>query len=360
MYHSAFRYRIYPTVEQQQKLAVQFGHARFAYNWGLATRKAHYGEQGKGLDFYTLKKMLTQLKHTSGFEWLKACHSQVLQAKIEDLDAAYQNFFEGRAGYPRFKKARDEQKIRYPQGVKFKDNPLYLPKVDWLKAVFHRAMAGIPKRVTVTRTKSGQFFVSVLCVMEENPRQHGIGIVGVDLGLKHFVVLSRGEKVAHPQYLRKSEAQMKRLQRKLARKMKGSANGEKARLRLARNAERVAHQREDFLHKLSDRLARTYHTVRIENLNVAGMLRNHSLAKSISDSGWGIFGRMLAYKVAACERIDRFYPSSKTCSHCGYINDKLQLHHRFWTCPVCKSEHDRDINAAVNIAVAPTAGTAGR
>lgn len=360
MFETAFRYRLYPTVEQEQTLAVQFGHARFAYNWGLATRKAYYAEQGKGLDFYTLKRMLTQLKRMPSFEWLNKCHSQVLQAKIEDLDKAYRNFFAGKGGYPRFKKARDEQTIRYPQKVKFRDNRIYLPKLGWVKAVFHREIAGTVNSVTVTKTKSGLYFVSVQCTLEATPRLHGEGVVGVDLGLKHFAVLSTGEKVEHPQYLRQSEEQLRRLQRKLSRKVKGSANWEKARLRLARKAEQVANQRGDFLHKLSNRLATTYHTVRIENLNVAGMLRNHALAKSISDSGWRTFRRMLEYKAAACERIDRFYPSSKTCSRCGYVNQKLQLHHRFWTCPTCQTEHDRDINAAVNIAVAPTAGTAGR
>lgn len=360
MYETAFRYRIYPTSDQEQVLTIQFGHARFVYNWGLATRKAYYAEHGKGLGFYTLKRMLTQLKHTTGYEWLNQCHSQVLQAKIEDLDKAYSNFFAGKAGYPRFKKARDEQKIRYPQGFKFQDNRIYLPKVGWVKVVLHRETAGTLNSVTVTKTKSGQYFVSVQCTLAANPRSHGEGVVGVDLGLKHFAVLSTGEKVEHPQYLRQAEEQLQRLQRQLSRKVKGSANWEKARLRLARKAQQVTNQREDFLHKLSHRLAKSYHTVRIENLNVAGMLRNHTLAKSISDSGWRTFRAMLDYKAATCERIERFYPSSKTCSRCGYINDKLQLQDRFWTCPKCKAEHDRDINAAVNIAAAPTVGTAER
>lgn len=345
-----YKYRLYPNVEQQQALALQFGHARFVYNWGLATRKLHYREHGKGLGFYALKRLLTQLKRTSEFRWLYEADSQVLQAKLEDLDRAYVNFFEKRSGYPRFKSRKAEQSIRYPQRFKFDGNRIYLPKVGWVKAVFHRPLEGTPKNVTVSKTKSGNYFVSVQCEVEGVTRPHGEGVVGVDLGLKHFAVLSTGEKIDHPQYLRRSERRLKRLQRQLSRKAKGSANREKARLRLARRAERVANQRKDFLDKLSHRLTSAYHTVRLENLNVCGMLRNHTLAKSISDSGWGLFGRMVEYKAACCERVDRFYPSSKTCSRCGYVKKDLQLQHRFWTCPQCKTEHDRDINAAMNIA----------
>jgi putative transposase len=357
MIYRGFRYRIYPTPEQKQALALQFGHARFAYNWGLARRKAHHGT---GIPFRALREQMTQLKHTAGYEWLQAADSQVLQGKLEDLEEAYEKFFSGDAGYPRFKTRRDEQTIRYPQRFKFDGNRIYLPKVGWVHVVVHRPLQGAPKNVTVTKTKSGRYFVSVLCEMATDTRQHGVGVVGVDVGLKDFAVLSTGEKVVHPQYLRTSERQLQRLQRELSRKRKGSANWEKARLRLARKAEQVANQRADFQHKLSYRLARDYHTVRIENLNVAGMLRNRKLAKSISDSGWGLFATMLEYKAACCERIPRFYPSSKTCSQCGYVNHTLQLHQRSWTCPDCKAAHDRDINAALNIALAPTDGQAGR
>jgi putative transposase len=196
--------------------------------------------------------------------------------------------------------------------------------------------------------------------MKADQRPRGTGEIGVDVGLKHFAVLSSGQKIEHPQYLRQSEQRLKRHQRQLSRKQPGSANREKARLKLAREAERVANQRKDFLDKLSHKLAKRYHTVKIENLNVCGMLRNHKLAKSISDSGWGMFGRMLDYKAARCQRIDRFYPSSKTCSVCGYKHQELQLQHRFWTCPECKTEHDRDVNAAINIQAAPTVGVTGR
>lgn len=366
MNRRAFRFRLYPNAEQQQALTLQFGHARFAYNWSLATRKAHYAEHGKGLTYYDLKRRFTELKQTAAFAWLREADSQVLQAKVEDLDRTYTNFFAKRARYPRFKSRKRAQSIRYPQRFKFDGNRnrIYLPKVGWVKAVFHRPLAGTPKNVTVTKTKSGHYFVSIQCeqcegeaTSEATLRQHGEGVIGVDLGLKHFAVLNTGEKIHHPQYLRKSERRLKRLQRRLSRKVKGSANRGKARLLLAREAEHVANQRKDFLDKLSDRLATEYHTIRIENLNVCGMLKNHNLAKSISDSGWGMFGRMLVYKAARVEQVDRFYPSSKTCSTCGYVNQDLQLHHRFWTCPECGIEHDRDVNAAVNLATATVGAT---
>jgi putative transposase len=360
MHRRAFKYRLYPNIEQQHALAIQFGHARYAYNWGLATRSAYYKEHGKGLSFFELKRMLTELKHDPEHEWMKGADSQVLQAKIEDLDRAYTNFFEGRAKYPKFKTRKGTQSIRYPQRFKFEGNRIYLPKIGWVKTVFHRPMEGTPKNVTVLKTKSGKYFVSIQCEVEFSTRQYGGGEVGVDLGLTHFAILSDGRKIEHPQYLRKSERKLKRLQRRHSKKVRGSQNREKSRVKLARQYERIANQRKDFLDKLSCQLAREYHTIRIENLNVCGMLKNHKLAKSISDSGWGMFGRMLDYKAALVERIDRFYPSSKTCSVCGNIHKELQLHHRFWTCLKCGTEHDRDINAAVNIKAAPTAGVAGR
>jgi putative transposase len=356
----AFRYRLYPNPEQQRARAAQFGQARYAYNWGLATRKAHYKEHGKGLSCFELKRMLTELKRDPEHEWLRDADSQGLQAKIEDLDRACTNFFEGRAQYPKFKSRQQAQSIRYPQRFKFDGNRIYLPKVGWVKAVFHRPLEGTPTSVTVTKTKSGNSCVSILCEGMYSARPQGEEMVGIDLGLTHFAILSNREKVEHPQDLRKAERRLKRLQRRRSKKAKGSSNREKARLALAREAEGVANQRRDFLDKLSHQLAKQYHTIKMENLNVCGMLKNHKLAKSIRDSGWGMFGRMLDYKAANCERIDRFYPSSKKCSCCGYINKDLKLHHRFWVCPKCKTEHDRDVNGAVNIQAAPTVGATGR
>jgi putative transposase len=358
----AFRYRIYPNKTQEAALSVQFGHARFVYNWGLNVRKAYYQQHSVGLDHYSLKRMLTKLKRQPGYAWLLDADSQVLQAKLEDLDRAYTNFFEGRAGYPKFKSKKDRQSIRYPQRFKFNDSHVYLPKVGWVKAVFHRPLEGTPKNVTVSKTKSGEYYVSVQCEIEMATEPNGKPAVGVDLGLKHFATLSTGEKVEHPQYLRRAERRLKRLQRRLSRKKKGSRNRDKARLRVARQHEHVARQRADFLHKLSHRLVTQHGLVKLETLNVCGMLKNHSLAKSISDSGWGMFSQFCDYKApwygSDTARVDRFYPSSKTCHVCGLINDNLMLSDRFWTCEGCGAEHDRDDNASINLLNASTAGAA--
>ena len=359
----AFRYRVYPSSAQQHSLAVQFGHARFVYNWTLAARRDHYQQHGTGLNYYATATLLKSLKRSEDHAWLKEADSQVLQQKLMDLDRAYVNFFEHRAKYPRFKTKRAPQSIRYPQRFKFNGNRIYLPKVGWVKIVLHRPLEGTPKNVTVSKSKSGEYYASVQCAMQvEKPIPSGLPAVGIDLGLKHFAVLSTGEKIEHPQYLRQAEKRLARLQRRLSRKQKGSVNRNKARMRVARQSEIVARQRQDFLQKLSYCMVTEHGLVKLETLNVKGMVRNHSLAKSISDSGWGMFGRMCEYKApwhgSVVLRVDRFFPSSKTCHVCGVVVDGLTLATRIWTCEVCGTEHDRDHNAAINLLNAPTAGAA--
>lgn len=362
MLRKAFRYRLYPNKEQQAGLTVQFGHARFVYNWVLAVRNNYYKEHKKDLGYYELKRMVTALKRQSEYAWLKESDSQVLQAKVEDLDRSFANFFNKRARYPRFKKRRGHQSIRWPQRFKFEGDRVYLPKVGWVKTVLHRPLEGTPKSITVSKTKSGEYYVSVLCEVEVSVLPNGKPPVGVDLGLKDFAVLSTGEKVEHPKYLRKAERRLKKLQQRLSRKKKGSANREKARLLVARQHEHVARQRSDFLHKLSRRLVAEHGTIHLEDLNIRGMLANHKLAKSIADSGWGMLGRLCEYKAewygSQILRADRFYPSSKTCSVCGYVSHDLTLSDRFWTCGSCGAHHDRDINAAINLLHKTTAGAA--
>ena len=346
----AFKYRIYPTQEQQAALDIQFGHSRFVYNAALVARKAAYKETGKGANYNDTAWLLTLWK--GGLPWLKEADSQVLQQKLRDLDRAYKNFFEGRAGYPTFKSKHDKQSIRYPQRFKVEGSRAYLPKVGRVRTVFHRPVEGKMKNCTVSKTKTGKYFISIQCDVEQPEPNPPGGVVGIDLGLKHFAVLSTGEKIEHPQYLRKTERRLKRAQRVLSRRQKGSKGREKARQKVSLLHEKVANQRSDFLHKLSHRVATTYGHIKIEDLNVAGMVRNHRLAKSISDSGWSEFGRQLGYKSewrgGFTEKTDRWFASSKTCSICGLVNQGLKLHHRFWICE-CGAEHDRDHNAAKNI-----------
>jgi len=349
----AFRYRLYPTAEQEQALSLQFGHARFIWNWALALRKAVYKETGKGIGYYELQRRATALKYRPGMEWLKDAHSQVLQAKLQDLECAYKNFFERRTGFPRFKSKRDGQSIRYPQRLKFNKNLIYLSKVGWVKNSFHRPLEGRAKNVTVSKTKTGKYFVSVLCEVEVvEPPIRG-GEIGIDLGLKSFLATSGGWKRDNPRHLQQAEKKLKRLHRQLSRRVKGSAGREKARVLLARQHEKVANQRKDFLQKVSTELVSRYGLIGMEDLNVHGLIKNRRLAKAIAATGWGEFRRMLEYKGkwygSYVHKVDRFFPSSKTCSHCGYILDELPLSVRTWQCPICETVHDRDINSAINI-----------
>ena len=347
----AYKYRIYPYKQQQQQLAVQFGHARFIFNYGLDARKQAFKETGKGLSYTATALLLPKLKQD--LPWLKEADSQVLQQKLKDLDTAYVNFFQGRAGYPTFKNKNSHQAIRYPQRFKLTDSQIYLPKVGWVALILHRPTEGVLKNTTVLKTKSGKYFVSVQCEFEICEFSNNMPAVDVDLGLHYLPTLSIGEKIEHPTYSRAAEKKFRRLRKALSRTKKGSANRAKARRRVAVLHEKIANQRADFLHKLSNRLVRSHGTIRLENLNVAGMVKCHSLAKSISDSGWNTFKLQCEYKAcqygAGVQSGGRFSPSSKTCNVCGYVNNELKLQHRFRTCPECSAEHDRDINAAINI-----------
>jgi putative transposase len=358
----AFRYRIYPNSEQEQLLAIQFGHARFVWNWGLNQRQSAYKETGKGIGFYDLKRRMTELKRQQETEWLKEADSQVLQGKIEDLDSAYKNFFEKRAKYPRFKSKKGNQSIRYPQRFKFSEKATYLPKVGWVKTKFHRPLEGKAKNITVSKTKTGKYFASIQCEIEIfEPVIHN-GEIGVDLGIKSFLVTSEGEQIDNPKHLQKSEKRLIRLQRKLSRCRKGSSGREKTRILLARQHEKVANQRTDFLHKISRSLVDRYGLIGLENLNVRGMVKNRKLAKAISSTGWGAFRLMLAYKGewygSFVHQINRFYPSSKTCSVCGHVLSELGLSVREWECLACGVSLDRDVNAAINILNQTRAGVA--
>ena len=356
----AFKYRLKPNKVQQQALAVQFGHARFVYNWALDLRTMHYKGTGESVSKNFLDTELTVLKQDPDYIWLKQADSQVLQQKTKDLDQAYVNFFEGRAGYPTFKKKYGKQSIRYPQRFKLDGQQVYLPKVGWVKAIIHRPIEGDMKNLTVTKTKSGRYFVSIQCELEIDEPIFTGEPIGLDLGLIDFATLSTGEKIANPRWFRKAQDKLAKAQKKLSRKKKGSMNWQKQRIKVARLHERIANQRKDFQHKVSRQLVETYGLIRFENLNIKGMVKNHKLAKSISDAGWAQFVRMVEYKGAwygaYVEKIDRFFASSKTCSDCG-TKTVLKLSDREWACTECGVLHDRDVNAAINILNWNTPGT---
>lgn len=358
--HKAFKFRIYPYQEQTHALAIQFGHARFVYNHYRAAREGYYQDTGEGLTYNDCALDLAHLKSESEYAWLKEADSQVLQQALRNLDTAYQNFFKGRAGYPRFKGKHAGQSIRYPQRFKLSDKHIYLPKVGWVKATFHRPVKGEIKHVTVSKTKSGKYFVSILCEVEIPEVEPKPEAIGIDLGLTTFATFSNGEKVVNPKHLYRSERRLKLEQRRLSRKVKGSNSGHKARHRVAIRYERIAIQRKDFHHKLSRRLVDKYGCISFESLNVSGMLKNHYLAKAIADAGWSQFVALTEYKAlwagGTILRVDRFFPSSKICSDCGEKNQSLTLNIRQWLCISCGSVHDRDENAAVNILNQATVG----
>lgn len=350
---SGFKYRIYPNQEQQDKLAVQFGHTRFVYNLYLATRRDYYAATGKSSGYHDCANDLTKLKKEADHAWLKEADSQALQQSLKDLDAAFGRFFKGLGGYPKFKSRHHKQSYRYPQRFKLNESRIYLPKVGWVKIVLHRAIRGKMKSCTVSRTKTGKYFVSILCEWELEQPDPTHDSVGIDLGISHFAILSTGEKIDNPRHLKRAERRLKIRQRRLSRKKKGSSNRDKARRRVAATHEKIANQRRDFHHKTSRELVDRFGYIALESLNVSGMMKNHKLAKVISDVGWSQFVNFLIYKQGwsggTVDQIDQWYPSSQTCSDCGAINRSLKLSTREWYCDSCGAIHDRDTNAGINI-----------
>jgi len=350
---AAVKVRIYPHRQQRTALAKAFGCTRWAWNEALAQNQRTYRETGKGIPTYQLKKRLPQLKREH--PWLKDAPSQALQQAILNLKAAFDNFFQGRAKLPQFKSKRGRQSVQFPQGVKLGERCIYLPKVGWVKARFHRPLVGRLKTVTVSQTPRGHYHAALLLedgTPQPEPSADGKA-VGIDLGLTEFAVTSDGVKLANPRHLARHEANLKRKQRKLARKTKGSNGWRKLKQQVAAINERIANARRDWIHKCSRRLADENQAIFAEHLNVKGMMANHKLARTISDVGWSSFRPMLAYKAEQegkiYREIDRFFPSSKTCSTCARVVEHLPVNVRYWQCPDCGQNHDRDICAAINI-----------
>lgn len=359
MLHKALKVRLYPTPNQQVLLSQHFGCARWWWNYALNKSIETYKETGKSLGQSALNAFLPKLKKAEETLWLSECYSQVCHATTLNLTTAYKNFFAGRARFPRYKSKHGKQSIQYPQNVKVLENFVQFPgSLGKVKAKLHREIEGKIKTVTVSLDPSGKYFAAILTETEgKNPTVSTEGrVIGVDLGLTHFAITSDGNKVSkynNPRHLAKHEKNLKRKQQKLAKKQKGSNSRNKAKKTVAKVYERVTKSRQDFLHKLSRKLVNENQVVVVENLNVKGMVRNHNLAKAISDAGWGTFTNFLAYKLeqkgGKLVEIDRWFPSSKLCSNCYYQIDELPLDIREWTCPHCGTRHDRDGNAAKNI-----------
>jgi putative transposase len=348
----AFKYRLNPTAPQAELINKHIGCARFVYNNALAFKQSEYAKDKTNHSWYSLVKRLPDLKIEN--EWLKEVNSQSLQQSIVNMNTAFENFFKGRTDFPKFKKkGRSRQSFNIPQNIKIDNDKLIIPKFKkGVDIVLHRQIKGEIKQATISRTPTGKYFVSILCETGEVEKQskpvNEETTVGVDLGIKSFLVASNGKEYDNPKYLRKSIDRLKYQQRQFSRH-----KSNKRKHRLAILHEKVANQRKDFLHKVSTELIRENQSIALEDLNIKGMLKNHKLAGSISDVGWGMFVDMLEYKAkwygVNILRIGRFEPSSKTCSGCGYINKELTLSDREWSCPECGSILNRDLNASVNI-----------
>jgi len=355
----AYKFLIKPTKEQSEMFEKHFGAARFVYNWGLEQKTKSYQEGKKTLTFLGLGPELVKLKKEN--IWMKEVNSQSLLASLKNLDNAYTRFFREKKGFPKFKsKYNPKQSFQCPQHctVDFEKGLLNIPKVKNIKTVFHRQFEGDIKTVTISKVPSGKYYVSILVEdgksLPIKPKLDRNDAIGIDMGLKDFVVTSDGDKIANPKYLRKSEERLARRQRKLSKKKKGSNNRNKQRKKVAKLHEKIANQRKDFLHKVSHQIVHKNHgTICVEDLCVKGMVKNHKLAKSISDAGWGVLYTFLKYKSEWYGKnfldIGQFEPSSKMCSVCGNIKSDLTLSDREWICSKCETKHDRDINASINI-----------
>ena len=345
--------RLYPTNPQKESLAQAFGSCRWLWNRFLALTNETYKETGKGLSRYELQKQLPSLKKE--FEWLSETYSQCLQVVCLNLSRSFINFFEKRADFPRFKSKHGKQSLSYPQNVKIKGDMITFPKLGEIYAKIHRPIDGQIKTVTISKNKAQQYYAAILFEdgkEQAKPNTEGKA-VGLDMGLTHFCITSDASKFDNPRWLEKHERNLRNKQKDLSRKQKGSNNRNKARIKVAKVHNKISNCREDFHHKLSRRIVDENQIVVCENLNIKGMVKNHCLAKSIQQVGWGQFQTMLKYK---CKQegkvyleIDRFFPSSKTCNHCLNVVDSLPLDVRQWECPRCKTKHDRDINASKNI-----------
>ena len=358
----AYEIRIYPNAAQQALIELTFGCTRWVYNRCLETRKAEYERTGKSPTVYQLQKLVTTWKKTDA-PWLGEVDSHALQQAVVNLGRAFDGFFRrcklgGKPGYPRFKSKRDtRQSYRTNWGISVPDTRhVKLPIIGVVKARVSRPIEGRILNATVKRVPSGKYFCVLCCTdcpKPDIPEGH-IEVLGVDVGIRYLMTRSDGTAIANPRSLAKSEKKLAQAQRRLSRKKKGSRRRAKQRARVARIHEKISNQRKDALHKATTNAVRESQAIAVEDLNVRGMEKNHRLAKSVADASMSEMIRQLEYKCAWYGRrfvkVSRFYPSSKTCSACGQVNQAVVLGVEAWTCPACGCCHDRDLNAALNIA----------
>ncbi|MGF7535118.1 IS200/IS605 family element RNA-guided endonuclease TnpB [Bacillus mexicanus] len=367
--HLAYKFRIYPTKEQQILIHKTFGSCRFLFNHFLHEWNQTYEKTGKGLSYNACAKELPKLKNT--YIWLKEIDSTALQSSVRFLSDSFTRFFKKQNRAPRFKRKGDDvqsyktviQGKAQNAHLTIQDNKIKLPKLGWVKFANSRNVNGRILSVTVRKNAAGKFFISVVCEEMISAKPKTNNTVGIDLGITDFAILSTGKKVNNHRFTKRMEKKLKREQRKLSRrallakknniKLIDAKNYQKQKIKVARLHEKVKNQRQDFLHKLSTDLVKNHDVIVIEDLHTEGMLKNRKLSKSISDVSWSEFVSMITYKAdwygKTIIKIDRWFPSSQICNYCGHQDGPKPLHIRTWTCNNCGCAHDRDINAAMNI-----------
>ena len=356
----AFKYRFYPTPEQETLLRRTMGCTRLVYNLALAVRTQAWYDEKKRVGYSDTSALLTEWKKQDDLQFLSEVSCVPLQQGLRHLQKAFSNFFEGRAKYPTFKKKRNGGSAEFTKSAfKFRNGQVFLAKcseplpVRWSREL---PKGATPTTITVKLSPAGRWTVSLLVDVEIEPLPKCSNEIGVDLGVTSLVALSDGEKIANPKGFNAKRRKLKKAQKALSRKQKGSNNRHKARLKVAKVHQEIADARKDFLHKLTIRLVRENQTIAVEDLAVKNMVKNRKLALSITDASWGELVRQLEYKCdwygRTLVKIDRWFPSSKRCGKCGHIVEKLPLNIREWDCPNCGARHDRDINAAQNILAA--------
>lgn len=357
--YKAYKCRVYPTKEQKKHIDMCISHARYTYNYFLNLKIEAYQKDKTSLSYYDMDKLLTELRNSEDKKWLQESPRACLSYALKNLDTAYKNFFRTKKGFPKFKSRFDPHQSYQVFAVKI--NPSFdrvnIPKCKNLKLRGLVPFEGDIKLTTITRTATGKYFISFTVkdnkVLPPKVEIHLDTAVGIDIGVKDFVTLSDGTKIANPKFLDKDLKKLGRAQRALSRKQKGSKNRAKARLKVAKIHENIKNRRDNFQHVVSKQILLRYDTICIEDLNVKGMIANHNLARAISQTAFSNFARIVEYKAEWMgknfTKVGRFYPSSKNCHVCGEKNFKLKLSDRVWTCATCLTEHDRDDNAAKNI-----------